>query len=304
MTPRRILAFICMTCVAALASAGTLKFVDVPAGDLADAVELLARQYEVNVMYPGGLLSGRKTQGFNGAFEAADAFRKLLESTPLVLSKEGDALLIAEPSRESQQATAPNPADGLPKVVVEARREAAEAGDQPTRKREPIFGWARHNAKKQATLAIDNARRLDSKCQRLAKMGDKKIQVYCSVRGKPHPSVRTASVPEAPPGDTSCRRLIKPGSNRIQSFCGDRALWEEFDIWAVDAKVTCRLAGTMQELCLTAAQWNNFDPPRVDNVGSNWPAPPVKVDNSGYLYSPTSPDRITTPSCGCTGGGQ
>jgi hypothetical protein len=84
MALRCILAFACMTCVAALARAGTVKRIDVPAGELADTVELLAKQYEVDVMYPGGLLSGRKTQGFNGTFEAADAFRKLLESTSLV----------------------------------------------------------------------------------------------------------------------------------------------------------------------------------------------------------------------------
>ena len=41
-----------MTCVTALASAGTPKFVDVPADDLTDAVELLAKQYEVESYTP------------------------------------------------------------------------------------------------------------------------------------------------------------------------------------------------------------------------------------------------------------
>ncbi len=89
MTLRFTLAFVCTTCVAALASAGTPKWVDVPAGDMTDAVELLAHRYEVDVIYPGDLLKGQTTQGVNGTFEVVDAFGKLLEGTSFVLSKEG-----------------------------------------------------------------------------------------------------------------------------------------------------------------------------------------------------------------------
>jgi secretin/TonB-like protein len=295
MTLRCLLAFVCTSCVTALASAGTPKFVDVPPDDLNDAVELLAKWYEVDVIYPSDLIRGRETPGLNGAFEAEDAFKKLLEGTPLVLSKEGDALLITQPASAFPQATARNPAEGLPEVLVEAQRGAAEAGVQPTQKREPIFGWARHNAEKQAVRA--NAQALQSTCQRLAKVGDKKIQVYCTVDASPHRprSVRTARVPEASSGDTSCRRLTRPGSNRIQSFCVDRALWEEFDIWAVTAEVTCRWAGTSQELCLTVAQWDSFDRARrVSGAASNWPPAPAPTNGTAgqYLYQATDPDRV------------
>ncbi len=293
---RFTLAFVCMTCVATLASAGTPKFVDIPADDLTDAVELLATQYEVDVIYPSDLLRGRETQGVSGAFEAMDAFRKLLEGTPLVLSKEGDAVLITQPSGASQHTTTRNSAEGLPEVLVEAWGGAADAADQQTQKRQPIFGWARHNAEKQAARA--NARALDSNCQRLAKVGDKKIQIYCIVHESSHPTrpMRTARAPEVASGDTSCRRLVKPGNNRIQGFCGDRAQWEEFDTWAVNAGVTCRLAGTSQELCLTVAQWNSFARPRIDSsAGSHWPGnPSLGIDSSGnqayggsYGYFPT-----------------
>jgi hypothetical protein len=289
MALRCILAFVCMTCVAALASAGTPKFVDIPADDLTDAVELLAKRYEVDVIYPSDLLRGRETRGVHGEFEIVDAFRKLLESTPLVLSKEGDALLITQSSGASQQATTRNSADALPEVRVEAWWGAAEAGDQRTQKREPIFGWARHNAEKQRARAIAQA--LDSTCQRLAKTGDKKIQIYCAVVANPHRSrsLRTASVPKAPPGDTSCRRLIKAGRNRIESVCGDHALWEEFDTRAVNAGVTCRLAGTSQELCLTAARWKFFDNPLRRGLPSgasgfsDWPGnDSLRTNNPGY----------------------
>jgi hypothetical protein len=299
MALRSTFAFACMTCMAALASAGTPKFVDLPADDLTDAVELLAKQYEVDVIYPSDLLKGRESQRINGAFEAVDAFRKLLESTPLVLSKEGDALLITQSPGASQQATTRDSADELPEVLIEAWRGAADTADQPIRKREPIrepiFGWARHNAERQARTRTPA---LDSMCQRLARMGDKKIQVYCIVHANPHRprAVRTARAPEAPTGDTSCRRLIKPGNNGIQSVCGDRARWEEFDTWAVNAGVTCRLAGTSQELCLTLAQWNNLARPLVNSAaGSNWPTDginnagsPAYATSYGYFPQGTS----------------
>ena len=289
MALRCLLVFVCMTCVATLACAGTPKFVDIPAHDLTDAVELLAKQYEVDVIYPSDLLRGRATEGIHGEFDAVDAFRKLLESTPLVLSKEGDALLITQPSGASQQSTARNSTDTLPEVRVEAWLGAAKAGDQPAQKREPIFGWARHDAEKQLARAI--AQTFDSTCQRLAKTGDKKIQIYCTVAANPHRprSVRTARVPEAPPADTSCRRLVRQGSNRIQSVCGNRAQWEAFDIRAVSADVTCRLAGTSRELCLTAARWKLFDNPvrRGGQPGvpgfSDWPAnDSLRTNNPGY----------------------
>src|SRR5262249_33853336 len=66
---RCTLAFVCMTCVTALASAGASQFVHVPADELSNAVELLAKQYQVDVIYPSDLLRGRATRGLNGAFE-------------------------------------------------------------------------------------------------------------------------------------------------------------------------------------------------------------------------------------------
>lgn len=91
-----ILAFVCMASFAALASAETPKAVNVPAGDLIDAVESLAKQYGVDVIYPSGPLKGRTTPGLSGTLEPMDAFKRLLDGTPLTLSEEGGALLITQ----------------------------------------------------------------------------------------------------------------------------------------------------------------------------------------------------------------
>jgi hypothetical protein len=58
------------------------QVVNVPAGDLGDAVESLARQMGVDVMYRGGTLSGLRTAGVQGRFEVATAFDRLLKGTP------------------------------------------------------------------------------------------------------------------------------------------------------------------------------------------------------------------------------
>ena len=92
-----IVAFAAMAAVAAHAMADTPKPVSVPAGELVDALETLARQCGVDVIYPSGQLKGFKTHGVSGTLETHAAFRKLLEGTPLVLKEEGGAVLISLP---------------------------------------------------------------------------------------------------------------------------------------------------------------------------------------------------------------
>jgi hypothetical protein len=69
-----MLALVWVICAIPTAMAGAPKSVSVPAGDLADGIELLAKQCGVDVIYPSGLLAGRTTQGVNGTLEPMDAF--------------------------------------------------------------------------------------------------------------------------------------------------------------------------------------------------------------------------------------
>src|SRR5690242_8975142 len=105
-----IVAFACMVTAAAYARADSPKPVNVAAGDLVDALDSLAKQCGVDVIYPSGQLKGLKTHGVNGTLETRAAFLKLLEGTRLVIKEEGTALLIALPAGGPTTPSTPAPA--------------------------------------------------------------------------------------------------------------------------------------------------------------------------------------------------
>src|SRR5688500_5234074 len=63
-----------------------LKRIDVPAGDLVAALEALAKQAEVNLVYPAGQMQGLMTKGVSGTFTPREAVAKLLRGTSLHLN--------------------------------------------------------------------------------------------------------------------------------------------------------------------------------------------------------------------------
>ena len=96
--PATLIALACLTTAPAFAMADTPKQVDVPPGELVDALETLAKQCGVDVVYPTEQLKGLRTQGVTGVLETEAAFRKLLKGTPLILRHEGVSLLISLPT--------------------------------------------------------------------------------------------------------------------------------------------------------------------------------------------------------------
>jgi hypothetical protein len=105
-----------MSCLALslIVSVGTATLasaVEVPAGELDKAVETLATQLGVDVLYPGHLLDGLTTRGVRGSLGPADAFGKLLEGTSLLSKQHDGAVFIAQ----SPPSTRPiEPADATP----------------------------------------------------------------------------------------------------------------------------------------------------------------------------------------------
>lgn len=75
----------------------TPKSVAVESGDLADALESLAKQFGVDVIYPSSQVKGLKTSGVKGVIGTRAAFEKLVEGTPLVVKEKGNSVLIALP---------------------------------------------------------------------------------------------------------------------------------------------------------------------------------------------------------------
>jgi iron complex outermembrane recepter protein len=84
--------------LAATAFAQSPQRIEVPAGDLVAALESLAKQTNVNLVYPAAEMQGIKTPGVSGNLTPREAVVKLLEGTPLQLQTDEvtGAMLISE----------------------------------------------------------------------------------------------------------------------------------------------------------------------------------------------------------------
>jgi len=96
-----LLAFTFAFSLSAHAVADQRKLVDVRAGSLADALETLAKQCGVDVIYPSNQLKGLTTSGVQGELGVLEAFVKLVEGTSLVVREEGASVLIMLPQGAS-----------------------------------------------------------------------------------------------------------------------------------------------------------------------------------------------------------
>lgn len=105
-----ILALACLISASALALADNARQVNVPAGNLIEGLESLAKQCGVDVIYPSNQLKGLKTRGVSGTLEPKEAFRRLIEGTPLILKEQRSAVLISLPGA-STRALSSNPSN-------------------------------------------------------------------------------------------------------------------------------------------------------------------------------------------------
>lgn len=95
------LALLAASSVTHAADATTLapKSIEVPAGSLASALEMVAKQYGVNVIYTSSELRNLATAGVKGKLTAHQAVEKLLEGTPLTIKVDSSgAMMIAAPA--------------------------------------------------------------------------------------------------------------------------------------------------------------------------------------------------------------
>ena len=109
--------FACSGSFAAYAYAVDPQRIDIPAGDLTAALESLARQSHVELVYRSSELKGLDTRGVAGNLTPVQAVTKLLEGTPLVIRTDASgAILIGARAPNS-----PAPADNsTPKPAAEA----------------------------------------------------------------------------------------------------------------------------------------------------------------------------------------
>jgi iron complex outermembrane receptor protein len=100
------------------------KVIDIPAGDLGAALDLLSKQTGSGTMYRPEQIKGLKTRGVHGTLSTEAAARKLLEGTGLDVSVDSSgAVLIATPRVKT--GGSPNEEDraGLEEVIVSATKE-------------------------------------------------------------------------------------------------------------------------------------------------------------------------------------
>lgn len=99
------IALACSTTFSIHAVAEDARKIEIPAGDLTVALETLARQAGIELVYRMDQVSGVKTNGVSGELSTRDAVHRLLEGTPLELRVDpSGAMLITAPQREASAA--------------------------------------------------------------------------------------------------------------------------------------------------------------------------------------------------------
>jgi len=111
------------------ATAAGARHVEVPAGDLAEGLESLARQLRVNLIYPSSQLRGLRTHGVDGVWDVQAAFDRLLQGTALTARlTEGSILVSADPDPAAEAGSATVPGTRGPRTRGEPAPVAAAEG--------------------------------------------------------------------------------------------------------------------------------------------------------------------------------
>ncbi|PZQ63463.1 MAG: TonB-dependent receptor [Phenylobacterium zucineum] len=96
---------------------GEARKINVPAGDLGDALKVLARQTGDQLVYDTEALAGRKARAVRGVFTAEAALQRLLTSNDILVTRAGPTVLVLKVA---------GPAPPAPR-----HPQAAEAGGRP-----------------------------------------------------------------------------------------------------------------------------------------------------------------------------
>ncbi len=106
-----LIVFACCVSFAAHARADTPKQVSVPAGELVSALESLAKQAAVDLVYQPEQLKACRTSGVKGTYTPEAAIRILLKGTPLELHMDPSGAMVITPPRTLSD-NSPSPGDG------------------------------------------------------------------------------------------------------------------------------------------------------------------------------------------------
>jgi len=128
-----LLGFACSMLLAMPAVADSLRQINVPAGDLVHALDSLARQVDVGIVYQAPQLAGLHTRGVSGKLTPQEAVKKLLEGTSLTVNTDstGAMLIVAPRPAGSQSGAVPRSSAG--DSPDKERHDVASASDRDQR---------------------------------------------------------------------------------------------------------------------------------------------------------------------------
>src|SRR5437879_7901435 len=93
-----VVAIACAISMSANAMADTPQKVDIPAGDLRQALLQLSKQYGADLVYRPEQVTGLKTHGAHGELTTKEAVSLLLEGTPLELRTDTSGAMLIAPA--------------------------------------------------------------------------------------------------------------------------------------------------------------------------------------------------------------
>ena len=100
------------------------KVIDIPAGDLSAALDLLSKQTGTGTVYRPEQVKGLKTRGAHGRLSAEAAAKELVKGTGLEVSTDSTgAVLIAAPQSKTHASSSNDERGGLEEVIVTATKE-------------------------------------------------------------------------------------------------------------------------------------------------------------------------------------
>lgn len=228
--------------------------VQVPAGPLDDAVESLAKQTRVSVIYPGDLLDGRTTSGLSAMLSPKEAFGRLLEGTSLVLAEERGSMRIAKAASALPQNSAIRTSAGAESVGSECHRVLE--GSMIQRYCGSADQWtdlqARVGFRCKTLPGQDELCASSKEWKRLANTRIK----WLTNENKDERSLVTdvlADTQSTTPWE--CRRTIQ-GIGQVIRYCGTAEQWNDLE---VRGGYSCRTQQTRDPLCGSPSQWKRWD---------------------------------------------
>ena len=104
----------CSMPIVAFAQTDAARPLDIPAGDLATALDTLARQSGAQFIYPAAQLKGVRTQGVQGTLTTDDALARLLRDSGFTVHRDasGAVIVVKGGSSPRRQPTPPAAACG------------------------------------------------------------------------------------------------------------------------------------------------------------------------------------------------